>query len=1088
MNNIYIYYLIQNSIKMKKSLLTLVMVFVASVMAMAQVTTASISGKVSDSMGEVIGATVVAVHTPSGTTYGTTTNAAGRYTIDGMRAGGPYTIKISYVGYETETKEGVQLQLGETYRFNADLSENVETLAETVVVGNAIDATKTGAAMSIASSRIAEIPTVSHSVADIARLSPQVRTDENGAMYFAGSNNRYNAIQIDGAMQNDVFGLTANGANGGQAGTNAFSMETIEQVQVSVAPFDVRQSGFTGGAINAITKSGTNDIHASVYSYFQNQNLISDKYEKHDGSTSSKMYDQTDYTIGATVGGPIIKNKLFFFANYEHADKSYDNAYGPGSSNSKIDASIAKDLLGKVQELASKQGVAYNGTLGTPDEYTQSDKFGVKLDWNINDKHHASLRWSLVDAKQRNNTSEAFKLNTSDYAYDFESVTNSFVAELQSRLSDKMSNDFHFTYTRVRDQRNPGAAFPMISISNVGNGTLNIGNERSSMANSLDQDIISVTDNFSWYLGEHTVTAGFNYEWYQFANLFCQDFNGSYYFNSVDDFNSTYKYMMTNGAEGAMAINRFRFGKGVNVEKFIPKFATGQLGLYVQDKWNVTEKFDVTYGLRIDMPFFFDTPDENATFNAEAKAKGWDYKTNQKLSSAPMWSPRVGFRWQIDEDANLILRGGAGIFTGRVPFVWISNNFSNTGVQQLSFDTGAGKASNYDLKFIVDPRGQAVNLPKGADGAPAFAAQTVNVFNKDFRFPQSFRADVALDYNDPFGIKWTAEAIYSKTINDMIVRKLNYEVNGKTWGDSYGVNFDQRPMLSAIKTQDGKKFANVYALDNVSDGYSYNLSLKAEKSFDFGLDLMASYTYSQSKTINNGSSSVAASNWQYNYTHNDPNKPELAYSNFNVPNQIMASVYYHHNWGKSSKVSNTTTVGLIYSGQNGKPYSIYVNGDVNGDGGSNDLMYIFTDSQIDQLLEKGMFKASGKYTPEIQADNLKKWLADQPYLKNHRGEYYDRNADNEEWENRLDLHIDHKFGIKMGKDMRYLTIGFDVINFTNMLNKKWGATYGGGYGYYNPLSYSGGKYTFAHDANYDMRSYNDFYSRWRGQISVKLSF
>ena len=1067
---------------MKKSLLTMVMALVSSVMLMAQVTTSSVSGKITDAQGEVIGATIQAIHVPSGTVYGAITNEAGRYTIDGMRAGGPYTIKVSFVGYDTKTVEGVQLQLGETFRYNAQIQESVEMLQEAVVTANAVDASKTGAGMGINASKFAQLPTVSHSVADIARLSPQVRTTESGTMYFAGSNNRYNAIQIDGAMQNDVFGLTSNGANGGQAGTNAFSMETIEQIQISVAPFDVRQSGFTGGAINATTKSGTNEFHGSLYSYLQNQNMIGATYRRHDGSIATKLDDQTDYTLGATAGGAIVKNKLFFFVNYEHADKSYNNAYGPGSGNSKIDASLAQGILNKVKELAPN----YGGTLGTPNEYTKSDKFGIKLDWNINDKHHASLRWSLVNAKQRNNTSGASALNTSDYAYDFESTTNSFVFELQSRFNEKMSNDFHATYTRVRDQRNPGAAFPMISISNVGGGTLNIGNERSSMANALDQDIVSITDNFSYYFNKHTLTAGFNYEWYQFANLFCQDFYGSYYFNSVDDFNSTYNYVKSNGADGAMKLNRYRFGKGVGVQKYIPEFSTGQLGLYVQDKWNVTDMFDLTYGLRIDMPFFFDTPDENATFNKESEVKGWGYKTNQKLSSAPMWSPRVGFRWQLDDDAKLIFRGGAGIFTGRVPFVWISNNFSNTGVQQLSFDTGSGKAGNYDLQFILDPNGQNKNLPTTSQGAPAFAAQTINVFNKDFRFPQTFRADLALDYTDGAGIKWTAEAIYSKTINDMIVRKLNYEPNGQTWGGSNGLSFDNRPMMSAIKTSDNQNFANVMALDNVSGGYSYNLSLKAEKSFDFGLDLMASYTYGQSYTINNGSSSVAASNWQYNYTHDNPNEPELAKSNFNVPNQLMASIYYHYDWNKATdtntgKYSNVTTFGLIWTGQNGAPYSVYVNGDVNGDGGSNDLMFIPTDKQIDEMVGKNMMKAA-------DAENFKGWLANEKYLKDHRGEYFDRNADNEDWENRFDFHIDHKFGWRDHKGMKYLTFGFDIMNVGNMFNKKWGSTLGGEYKYYSPVSYSKGVYTFGKAANYDMRSYSDFLSRWRGQLSVKLTF
>lgn len=1052
------------------------MALVSSVILMAQVTTSSVSGKITDATGEVIGATVQAIHVPSGTVYGAITNEAGRYTIDGMRAGGPYTIKVSYIGYDTKTVEGVQLQLGETFRYNAQITESVEMLQEAVVTANAVDASKTGAGMGISASKFAQLPTVSHSVADIARLSPQVRTDEGGAMYFAGSNNRYNAIQIDGAMQNDVFGLTSNGANGGQAGTNAFSMETIDQIQITIAPFDVRQSGFTGGAINATTKSGTNDFHGSVYSYFQNQNFISDKYVKHDGKESTPQSDQTDYTVGVTFGGPIIKDKLFFFANYEHADKSYDNAYGPGSANSKIDASVAQSILDKVKQLAPN----YGGTLGTPDEYTKSDKFGIKLDWNINEQHHASFRWSLVDAKQRNNTSGSSSLNTSDYAYDFESVTNSFVAELQSRFGSKASNDFHATYTRVRDQRNPGAAFPMISISNVGGGTLNIGNERSSMANALDQDIVSITDNFSLYLGKHTLTAGFNYEWYQFANLFCQDFYGSYYFANPDDF-------------FAGNIQRFRFGKGVNVDKFVPKFAAGQFGLYAQDKWNVTDMLDLTYGLRIDMPLFFDQPDENKAFNdfaAQAHTElgikeAWNVKTNQKLSSAPMWSPRVGFRWQLDDENKAILRGGVGIFTGRVPFVWLSNNFSNTGVQQLSYDSNSDKGNLPNIKFELDPSKVKNNLPTTAQGAPAPAAQTVNVFNKDFRFPQTLRADIAFDYTDPAGIKWTAEGIYSKTLNDMIVKKLSIMDTGVTYAQSAGLSFDNRPTYKTFNNA-----GTVYLLDNVSDGYSYNLSLKAEKSFNFGLDLMASYTYGQSYTINNGSSSVAASNWQYNYTHSNPNEPELAKSNFNVPNQIMVSAYYHLDWNKSGNISNTTTLGLIYTGQNGKPYSVYVNGDINGDGGSNDLMFIPTDAQIDEMLSKGLFTPSTKpaYTAEEQAANFKTWLANEQYLKDHRGEYFDRNADNEEWENRLDLHLDHKIGFKMGKDMRYLTIGFDVINFTNMLNKEWGATFGGGYNYYSPLTFSKGKYQFLNDGNYDMRSYADYYSRWRGQLSVKLSF
>lgn len=1051
-------------------LFAMMVLFVSS--AMAQVTSSGMSGKVTmEATGEeIIGATIQAVHVPSGTKYMAITNASGLYSIQGMRAGGPYSVTVSYIGAQTKEFNNVTLSLGETYALNCWLADDSQTLGEIQVVGMAgLSASRNGAAETISGSRLAELPSINHSVADIARINPFVKVSEGGALQIAGANNRYNAIQIDGAMANDVFGLTANGSNGGQAGTQPFSMETIDQLQVSIAPFDVRQSGFTGGSINAITKSGTNEFHGSVYSYFQNGDLVGNKYKKHNGADSSDYGSMTDYTLGATLGGPIVKDKLFFFANWERTSKEYDNVYSSKDGDSQVDWDIAEKILNNVKEIAARQGLSYNGTLGTPKEYTYSDKVGLKLDWNINDRNHASLRWSFVDAKQNNNTAGAKSLVTNDYAYDFVSKTNSLVFELNSRIGSNMNNEFHASMTNVRDKRNPGEPFPMISISNVGGGTLNIGNERSSMANALSQDIYTLTDNFTINLGRHAVTFGTHDELYKFGNLFCQDFNASYYFNSVDDF-------------FAGKINQYRYGRGVEAvagtTRWIPEFMSGQIGFYAQDKWTMLDNFDLTYGLRVDMPFMLDSPIENAEFNSWAKNKGYDLQTNQKIAVKPMWSPRVGFRWDVLKNNNLIVRGGVGVFTGRVPYVWISNNFSNNGVAQFNYNTGAGKAS--DKEFILNPNNQGANLPVGADGSPAFKSQTINVFKKDFKFSQQLRADLAVDYRGPLGINWTVEGIYSKTLNDMYVKMLNIESTGKTWGETYGVAFDNRPMFQTMKDT-----PYVYMLDNVSKGYSYNVSVKAEKSFVFGLDLMASYTYGISKTVNNGSSSVCASNFQYNYTHVNPNKPELSYSNFNVPHQVMVSAFQHINWGKNQ----LSTIGLIYTGTSGNPYSIYVNGDMNGDGNKNDLMYIHTDKEIDEMLAKGMFQANSKYTAEEQAANYKEWLANETYVKDHRGEYFERNAKNEKFEHRLDLHFDHKFGFKVGKEVRYLQVGLDVINFTNMLNKSWGATLGGGgYNYYSPLTYNKGQYQFLNKGDYDMRSYSDYYSRWRMQLSAKLTF
>ncbi len=1045
--------------------------------AMAQVTTSGINGKVTlEATGEeVIGASIQAVHVPSGTKYAAVTNTKGIYSIQGMRAGGPYTVTVSYIGAKTKTFENISLSLGESYNLQVWLTDDTQTLGDVIVTGEAgVNGTKNGAAQTISNMRIQELPTITHSVADVARINPFVKVSENGAMTIAGSNNRYNAIQIDGAMSNDVFGLTPNGANGGQAGTQAFSMETIDQIHVSIAPFDVRQSGFTGGAINAITKSGTNEIHGSVYSYFQNGDMVSDKYETHDGKESSKYGSMTDWTLGATLGGPIVKDKLFFFANFERSKKEYDNAYSTDNGMSKVDFSVANDILDYVRQQAAAQGVTYRGTLGTPKEYTYSDKVGLKLDWNINDRNHASLRWSFVDAKQNNNTAGAKSLVTNDYAYDFCSKTNSLIFELNSRIGDNMNNEFHASWTSVRDKRNPGDPFPMIQISNVGGGTLNIGNERSSMANQLNQDIYTLTDNFTINAGRHSITLGTHDEFYKFGNLFCQDIYGTYIFSSPDDFY-------------AGKINRFRYGQAVEsvtgTKRWMPEFSAGQIGFYAQDKWAVTDNFDLTYGLRIDMPIMFDEPIQNAEFNVYAAQQGWDLKTNHKIAVEPMWSPRLGFRWDVLKNRNLIVRGGVGIFTGRVPYVWISNNFSMNGVAQMKYDSKKGN-ENIQIQYDVNKAGLADSRIN--TDVPGRNLQEINVFDKNFKFSQQLRANLAADFK-LLGIDWTVEGIYSKTLNDMIVKNYNVTATGKNYAEVNGLDGfgDTRPMF-----QTGP-YTAIYVLDNVSKGYSYNLSVKAEKSFDFGLDLMASYTYGKSKTINNGSSSVAGSNWQYNYTHGNPNTPELANSNFNVPHQVMVSAYQHINWNKNPgrTIDNKTTIGLIYTGNSGSPYSIYVNGDLNGDGGYNDLMYIPTDAEVDALYEANLFKATKAYTAEQQRDNFKQWLASEKYVKDHRGEYYERNAANEDWENRLDLHIDHKFGFKWGKDIRYIQIGLDIINFTNMLNKKWGATLSqGGYNYYSPLTYTGGKYQFLREGNFDMRSYSDYYSRWRMQLTAKLTF
>ena len=1088
---------------MQKRLLFLVTLLLAmTTTVMAQITTSGISGKVTSQGEDVIGATITATHQPSGTVYRAVTNIDGRYTIQGMRVGGPYKVSVAYIGQKTKTFENVMLRLGETEDLSCSLQDDSKELQEVVVTGSAgVNATKTGAAQSISSKQIADMPSITHGIADVARLNPQLTTTNSGAMSFAGTSNRYNSFMIDGAANNDVFGLAGGGTNGGSAGTQPVSMETIEQIQVNVAPFDVRQGGFTGGAINAITKSGTNVFHGSVYGFGNNQGLIGSKYPLADGGYAPKFNKQKEYNIGVTLGGPIIKDKLFFFANYEKTNKTYPNLYTLGSEHSAVDAAKANDILEKIADIANRQGVNFPTALSTDDIYTKSDKAGLKLDWNINETNKATVRWSIVSASHLNNAGSRTAVNGVSYAYPFKSVTNSFIAELQSRLSPFVANEARVSYVRVRDKRDIKGEYPNVTVNNVGGGAVNLGIERSSMANRLDQDIYTLEDNLTWYKGNHTFTFGTHNELYKFTNLFLQDLFGSYIFKNYDAFKSYYDDYVAGTLDASKSyLNQYRYGHAntdvTGDPRWEASFGAAQLGFYVQDKWDATTNFQLTYGLRMDIPIIIDTPAANESFNQYAETKGWNVKTNQRLASTPLWSPRVGFRWDINRDRRFILRGGAGVFTGRIPFVWISNNYSNTGVQLSTFSTYTTKG----LELLLDPNKQEANASK----LKTEGNQVVNVYDRNFKFAQNIRFNLGFDFN-LLDINWTAEAIYSKTLNDILYQNLAYDQTGKTYGEVYGAAGapveDNRPLYSRVTT--GTPFTNIYKLSNTSKGYTVNLSLKAEKHFNFGLDLMASYTWTKAMSVNNGGSSVAESNWRFNYTYRNPNDPELGNSAYNIPHRIQASAYYHVNYGSQKQWQ--TTVGLIYQAKSGSPYSLYYYGDVNEDGANgNDLFFIPTDAQIDKMqfeetnfsanaLTKAVFgadfaPAGNKLTADMQRALMKYWIGNDSYMKKHRGEYYKRFADNLAFEHHFDVHFAQKYSFKVGGQINSLELSLDIINVGNLLNKDWGHTYGDGFGvYYSPVSYQrNGRYQFT--GGYATRNYSDYYSRWRGQIGLRYTF
>lgn len=1053
-----------------KFLFSALVVSAMAVGANAQVTTSAISGKVLDeTKAPVIGATVVAIHEPSGTLYGAVTNVDGRYTIQGMRTGGPYKIEISYVGYNKTAFTGISLELGNTLSLNAEMKPSSELLDEVVVVADA--KANAGAAHNFSTGKITSTPTVDRNVYDIVKNMPMASTSKNGGITFAGSNNRYNSFQIDGTVSNDVFGLSASGTNGGQTGANPISMDAIQEIQVVVAPFDVRQSGFTGGGINAITKQGTNKFQATAYSYFTNENMYG-KYNAARDYEKQKLGEQHTRTFGGTIGGALIKNKLFYFVSAEHKSDVYPNNIYPGYIDNYLTQDMADRIISKYQE--------YTGikeTYGPRDIENKSFGLLARIDWNINQNHKLAIRYQHNNSYDDNLSlsSSSFRFNSSGYRMN--NKTNSIVAELNSHLGESLYNELRASASFVRDNRDIdyNSATVQIKSANDNNNTkIDMGTEYSSGANYLNQDIYTFEDNLSWYKGNHTFTFGTHNEIYRMQNLFMQGNNGAWYFNSIEDFLNDNPYEF-----------RYKYTDptltGGNLS-YAPAMKSGQFGFYAQDKWNVTNNFELTYGIRFDIPVIFNDPTTNVSFNEFATQQGWEARVGEMPGAKVLVSPRVGFRWYLNENHRTLLRGGLGLFTGRVPFVWLNNSFTNNGMEQ--------KGTTLNEKYVAVPgmKDYAKNPYEAVSGKPIV---DIAVVDKDFKYPQVFRTNLALEQQLPGDVKLTIEGIYSKTLNNVFFENLAIEEVGKVYAIP-GLEQSAVPYYNQVSSN----YNSIINLKNTNEGYSYNFSVMLEKHFNFGLDLSGSYTFGHSKSVNDGTSSVAYSNWQYNYSKDSNSKGELGYSRFDIPHRISLQASY-----TTPKYLNgwmSTTVGITYNASPGGRYSLSYDDakDFNGDGSrGTTLLYIPTDKELEDMNFVDNFDKQGNLimSKEESREAFRQWILNDDYAKNHRGQFAESNSNLTKWEHEINLHV--------AQDIFYLKergskiqVTFDVINFANMLNKKWGANY---YLPYNltPVTVSGStnadgilvpEYTFKDQSN--VLTKNDISSRWHCQVGVRLTF
>ncbi|SHO65416.1 TonB-dependent receptor [Algoriphagus zhangzhouensis] len=1022
-----------------KNLLSIALFVFSTGWVMSQgVTTASIQGTVSDSSGETLpGANIVATHEPSGTRYGAVSNLEGRFVLPNMRVGGPYTVRVSFVGFEERVFDSIVLGLGQNYTINVTLSDGLELEAVEVVASKdaIMNADKTGAALNLNNQTINKLPTVNRNINDFTRLTPQ----SNGTS-FAGTSSRFNNYTIDGNIYNNNFGL----GSGQFAGSNPISLDAIEEVQVNLAPYDVRQAGFTGASVNAITKSGTNEFSGSAYYYLRNDQMIGDKV----GDTRLNKGDSKNEIAGFRLGGPIIKNKLFFFVSYEKETEAVPSftkvASRPGLEPDGL--TVSRVPASQLDYVRQQMMSIYGYETGPYENYpfaSEQERFNARLDFNLNENHKVSLRYNnytaftdvptngnsvrYISTRYRNTSRtgiEAMNFRNANYTNDRK--VQSWVAEVNSRVGANMSNQVNIGYTSITDPKRGipgGQAFPFIEVMEPdASGNLlyyfSLGNELYTVGNLLENNIFNFTDNFSIYKGKHTYTLGVNFEYMTFKNAFNPVFNGFYRFNSYDDFVSTVIDQNTGAYPEAFAKGYALDGSTtppVDQTKF------GQIGFYIQDEYQITQKMKVTGGLRVDFPFYpIDIPsnelldDLNKTFESSNGTITPDVSQFPKVN--PLWSPRVGFNWDAKGDRTTQVRGGTGIFSGRIPFVWLSNQVNGSGVVR----GGLG----YEGDDVVEALGpNYVFNPDVTYGNPENPGQSLsnelNLTDKDFKLPQVWRSNVAVDQVLPFGIIGTLEFIYSKDVSTPIAENL---VLRSPDGNLSGP--DTRPYWEGSNYSDDSDFRNVFYLTNAKEKADYySLTAQLQKQFESGFSAMVAYTRSRSRDLDAANGSQAISLWPSTVV-SDRNNPQLSYAGFDIPNRVIGSISYE---------TKTSTVTLFYEGADAGRFSYTYSGNF-GDA-SNRLMYIPNNASE---LEFEEFTLNGAtVTAAEQASVLDAYIDQDKYLSDNRGSVAERNGAVRPWVNRFDLRFTQDI-LFTSDDKNKLQLSIDILNIGNMFNSDWG--------------------------------------------------
>ncbi len=1030
-------------------------VLLLSVASMGQVTTSGIAGTVNSKGQGLEGASVVAIHVPTGSLYKTVSKKGGVFNLPGLRAGGPYKVTIEFVGFKSFVEEGFSIPLGAVYDINADLTAGLTELSSVVVTGtqrrrSAVD--KVGTSTNIGLLQMSTLPTISRSITDFTRITPQA----NGTS-FAGRDGRMNNVTVDGANLNNNFGLSSDLLPGGG---NPISLDAFQEISVNISPYDVKQSGFTGAAVNAITKSGTNAFHGSVYGVYRNQNYnglnVAGNKLNTPVTSSNKVY-------GATVGGPIIKNKLFFFVTGESEKSSFPGITSSpkGGSGNGTPSNVPVDSLAKLSSyLQSKYGFNPGEYDNFPAFASTNYKILAKIDWNINSVHKLTFKFNDFKNTGDNSISPSGGINGassqsaivtysssrfgtnsmgfSNINYQTIDKVRSYALELNSNYNGKFANQFITTLTKNNTSKSHnGPNFPFIDILGLTPGSknnyLSAGNEPFNGNNNIVlNDVFNITDNFTYFAGKHTITAGATYEYQKVGNMFMAGSQGYYVYGSLDDF-------INNRAPKLFSLT-YSLLPGVDAV-YSANLRVGQLGGYIQDEVNISPRFKLTYGFRLDQPIYPEQPLANPaiealTFRTKDGAP-IGYSTGRWPKSTKYWSPRASFRWDVNGDKSQIIRGGTGIFTGRIPFVYLTNVPSNSGMYQY----GALITATSDLNnFLFNPDSHAYNpfynntlnpaqFPKAAGSV---APGTFALTDPNFKFPQVWRSNLAVDQQLGNGWSYTFEALLTKAMNDPVQRNANQRPADGTVTISPTETRGYYSSTNARRYNTG--ITNATVLENTDKNMSFAFTGLIQKSFSKGFYGSLAYTYTYGVDVTANPGSQASSVWAINATSRTQNDLEVYNSSFAVPHRIVGTLSYRTEYLKH--LASTFT--FFYEGATQGRYSYIYNGDINNDGNSADLMYIPKNTSEMNFSAIAASGTTPAFTPAQQAAAFDAYIAQDPYLSKHRGQNAERNGAMFPFYHRVDFNFLQDIFTNVGKYKNTLQFNMSVVNFLNLLNPNWG--------------------------------------------------